>query len=234
MLINSIKRMFAPISQQSTQASLARKTWHSQSLNQYLNTALPSLQAPLSQLEFIAIDFETTGLCPQGDKVLSIGTVQLTLDDIELSTSSETFVNHAQYIKAETAQVNEITPNQLNGSIDAPQAFERLIDIIRGKVVIAHHASIERSFIEEHFKLQYGLPTLPCYFIDTLNIEKKFSFHGKKKLHTSYQLDDLRQHYRLPAYLSHSAASDALACGELFTVQCKKLQLQHHTLESIL
>lgn len=42
---------------------------------------------------------------------------------------------------------------------------------------------------------------------------------------SSFQLDDLRRCYHLPDYHSHSAASDALACAELFMVQSKKLDL---------
>ena len=46
-------------------------------LKEYLSIAAPSLNAKLTQLPIIAVDFETTGLNPLTDKILSVGTCTL-------------------------------------------------------------------------------------------------------------------------------------------------------------
>ncbi|TKF79717.1 hypothetical protein FCV67_27310 [Vibrio sp. F13] len=70
--------------------------------------------------------------------------------------------------------------------------------------------------------------------IDTLLLEKRFSYLGKNRGHASFQLDDLRQHYNLPDYQAHSAASDALGCAELFLAQVKRLKLCHRPLTDVI
>ena len=192
-------------------------------LKSYLKTPLPNLKARLCDLEMVAIDFETTGLNCNADHLLSIGMVPFTSSIIDVDRASEVFINHGQYVKAESAKVNELTPGMLESGISLDAAMEHFIKSIAGKVVVAHGAWIERSFIKTYLLETYQLTHFPCYFIDTLHIEKTWSFSGNHRIHKSYQLNDLRKHYGLPDYISHHAASDALSCAELFIVQCKKL-----------
>lgn len=214
---------------------LRKLDWDCESLNKYLDTPLPTYDAPLNTIPFVSLDFETTGLDPTQDKVVSIGLVDLTTNQIDCSTLNETFVRNELFIRPETAVVNEILPNHIiEQGVESDIAFKQILEIISGKVIIAHNAKIESSFLKAHLKNYYRLKSLPFLFVDTLNIEKKYSYHGKRKLHTSYQLNDLRAHYNLPDYHAHSAASDALACAELFLAQTYKLGLEQQPLHKLL
>ncbi len=214
---------------------LRQLSWNCESLKKYLDTPLPNYDALINTIPFVSLDFETTGLDPKRDKVVSFGLVDLTTNQIDCSTLEETFVRNEQFIRPETAVVNEILPNHIiENGVEANIAFKLLLEKISGKVIIAHNAKIEGSFLQAHLQNYYQLNTLPFLFIDTLNIEKKYSYHGKRKLHTSYQLNDLRSHYKLPDYHAHSAASDALACAELFLAQTYKLGLERQPLHKLL
>lgn len=184
---------------------------------------LPDNTQPLSQLHFVALDFETTGLNPSQDKILSMGMVDFTLQEIDIASSEEFYIRHSEFVRPETAKVNGLTPKALATGVAMDEAINRLMLRMRGKVVVAHNSCIEKLFIQAYFSSQYQLEELPLCFIDTLYIEQYFSYTGKSRAHSSYQLDDLRHHYHLPAYFSHSAASDALACAELLIVQSKKI-----------
>lgn len=221
----SWRRHSESLSQEKVRRNIHSNPNWSEQLQRYLETPQPELKHALNDIEFISLDFEATGLDFEKDKVLSIGIVNITLDGVDLSSSEEVFIKHGQFIKAETAQINEITPRQLVQGVELDTAMNLLLQRIKGKVIIAHSACIERQFIERYLSQRYNLSTFPCYFIDTLKIEKQFSYEGKSNHHTSYQLDDLRRHHNLPAYYSHSAVSDAVACAELFIVQIKKYGL---------
>lgn len=192
-------------------------------LKDYLLQPLPDDTQPLCQLHFVALDFETTGFDPVEDKILSIGMVDFTLQEIDIASSEELYIRHSEFIRPESAKVNGLTPKALAKGLAMDEAINRLMKRIRGKVVVAHSSSIEKLFIQAYFSSQFHLKQLPAYFIDTLYIEQNYSYAGKSRAHSSYQLDDLRHHYHLPEYLSHSAASDALACAELLIVQSKKI-----------
>nr|WP_239424301.1 3'-5' exonuclease [Vibrio galatheae] len=103
------------------------------------------------------------------------------------------------------------------------EGMDHLLERIRGKIILAHGCCIEKAFIDAYVASRYGTDELPAYYIDSLRVAKPLSYAGKSGAYISYQLDDLRRHYNLPGYLSHSAASDALACDELFLVQSKKM-----------
>jgi len=195
------------------------------SLKDYMAHPLVDLDTPLEQLEYLAIDFETTGLNSNKDRILSIGMVEFTVDHIDIASSNEIFIDNGEHIKAETAQVNGLTPRALSTGVSPQEGMEYLIKNAKGKVILAHGSNIEKSFIEAFCQQYYQLIVFPAYFIDTINIEKRFSYLGKTGGHRSYQLSDMRRHYRLPDYLEHSAASDAFACAELFLAQYKKLKL---------
>lgn len=222
-----IKRWFkwweSPLSpEQKRQAIQVVDAWPTV-LKDYLQQPLVNDTTILQDLSFVALDFETTGVNAQGDKILSIGIVDLTLEGIDIASSKEWYICHGQFIKPETAKINGLTPQDLAEGLPLDEGMNHLLRRITGKVILAHGCCIEKAFIHDYFSSRYQLENFPAYFIDTLQIEKQFSYAGKSGTHASYQLDDLRHYYRLPGYISHSAASDALACAELFLVQCKKL-----------
>ncbi len=85
--------------------------WRLGSLPQH---PIASVTSPLQQLEYVAIDFETSGLDFKHDQILSIGLVPFSFQQIELSTVDELFISHGQYITAKSASVNQLTPKHLS------------------------------------------------------------------------------------------------------------------------
>ncbi|MGR5542073.1 exonuclease domain-containing protein, partial [Vibrio campbellii] len=64
----------------------------------------------LNTQQFVALDFEMTGLEASQDKILSIGLVHLNCEEIDLSSSHEIYLDHGQFVKKESAEINEIVP----------------------------------------------------------------------------------------------------------------------------
>ncbi len=223
------KRWFGKSSaqcQETLRQSIVPNTLYSSTLKKYLQHPQPALSEGLTELQFVALDFEMSGLEAKKDKILSIGLVHLNCNEINLYSSHEIYLDHGAYVKKESAEVNEIVPQQLVNATKPKAALDELLAHLEGKVVVAHSACIERNFLNALMRTVNGLEHLPCHFIDTLQIEKKYSYAGSSKSHHSYQLNDLRRHYNLPDYYAHSAASDAFACAELFLVQLSKLKLK--------
>ncbi|NDJ58882.1 3'-5' exonuclease [Enterobacteriaceae bacterium 4M9] len=225
MLKHWLKYWKTPPTQEALRASIVPEPTWPHALKNYLQHPLPDESQPLSSQHFVALDFETTGLNANVDKILSIGMVDFTFESINIASSAEIYINHSEFIRAETAQINGLTPQALAQGLTITEGMNRLLENIQNKIVLAHGSGIEKAFIHAYFTSQYNIGSLPAYFIDTLQIEKQLSYAGKSGNHQSYQLDDLRRHYQLPGYLSHSATSDALACAELFLVQSKKLDM---------
>ncbi len=202
---------------------LKKRGLKGEGLEYYLQTPLPTGEELLKDVQFLALDFETTGVDIKQDHILSVGTVPLTINEISVAEAHEFYIDNARYIKANSASVNEITPQILRGAYSIEQAMDILLGDLAGKVLVVHGAWIEKAFINRFFERYFHLSTFPYYVVDTLQLEKRLSYAGRTDPTKSLQLDELRAAYNLPPYRAHSAASDALACAELFSVQYRKL-----------
>ncbi|MGL1344595.1 exonuclease domain-containing protein, partial [Vibrio parahaemolyticus] len=76
----------------------------------YLQRPLGDDSTTLKDLSFVALDFENTGVDAQGDKILSIGVVDQTLDRNYIATSKKWYIFQGQIIKTQTAKNNCLTP----------------------------------------------------------------------------------------------------------------------------
>lgn len=228
MMLGALKGWFASGEQKRLQRHkmLAERHWPA-GLEYYFSQPLPSSEAMVYQLDMLAFDFETSGVDAEGDQILSMGWVGMTMDQIDIAASEELFVCHPQFVTADSAVINHITPDTLSQGLALDDAMDRLFYQLAGKIALVHGACIERAFIEQYMRQRFDIDDFPCVWIDTLQIEKQRSYAGQTDSGASFQLEDVRRRYGLPQYHAHSAAVDALATAELFTAQIKSLFKSH-------
>ncbi|MFV0576696.1 MAG: exonuclease domain-containing protein [Vibrio sp.] len=222
-MLKAIKKYFHPIvriEKQRQECVIPANA--SVELIKLLETPLPSPDLNLKEVEFLVLDFETTGLNPEQDSLLSIGNIQMLHNQIDMDTAAHCFVDANQKIKAESAVINHITPQMLIEGDQLDAAMNRLFDKMAGKVVMAHGSVIERSFIHAYLNRRYGMQELPIIWLDTLKIEKYCTFHHKSTA-LELQLNDVRSRYFLPVYNAHNALVDAISTAELFLAQKSKI-----------
>lgn len=182
----------------------------------------PELAADLTRLNYLAIDFETSGLNPMIDHILSAAAVPIDHLTLKLSGSWHQFVAD-QTVKRDTAVINHIVPQMLQSAVALEQVMSTLFALMRGRIVIAHGSSIEQRFIHHYLAMHYKMPFFPLLWLDTLKIERSFITTHSQTINPNYQLATVRRHYHLPEYVAHNALSDAIAAGELFLAQLIRL-----------
>ncbi|WP_022941339.1 3'-5' exonuclease [Psychromonas hadalis] len=186
-----------------------------------LSAPLPDIDADLYQLDYIALDFETTGFEPENDYLLSVGYLPMEAQKLLLDRAVETFVKSSEKIKAETAVINHITPEMLEKGAPLHDVMEVLITALTGKVIIAHGCMIEKRFLDYYLQKHFKLPPLPLLWVDTLCIEKSLSIHHGNHKSADFRLSSVRARHGLPEYPAHGALVDALATGELYLALLK-------------
>lgn len=197
-------------------------------LKQFYQQGMIAADTPLSDVEFVALDFETTGLNTRSDSIVSIGVVPFTLQRIHLPEAKHWLVNPHQEIPDETVIVHGITESRLAGKPDLLTILPKLLAIMAGKVVVAHHIPIERNFLNQAIKERVEEE---CLFpmIDTMAIENQLCRKGWRDFwlrltgrpRVSIRLANSRIRYGLPVYRAHHAETDALATAELFQAQVR-------------
>ena len=187
-----------------------------------LSAPLPELDSDLFKLDYIALDFETTGFHPEQDHLLSVGYLPLSNQQLIISEAVETFIKSSEKVKPETAVINHIVPEMLEKGSPLHEVMDTFFGALKGKVLIAHGCSIERRFIDYYIAKHYQLPPLPLLWVDTLTIEKSLTMHKGNQKSSDFRLASTRARHGLPEYSAHGALIDALATGELYLALLKK------------
>ncbi|MGL5109758.1 MAG: 3'-5' exonuclease [Vibrio ordalii] len=185
---------------------------------------------PLNEIEFVALDFETTGLSAQQDDIITIGLVPFTLNRIYLNRAKHWVVRPRKALKEDSVVIHGITHNDILDAPDLTEVQESVLKALSGKIVVVHYRHIERSFLNQALKVRLG-EGIEFPVIDTLQLETEIQrrlygglwnkLSGKKP--QSVRLGQARSRYGLPAYTPHHALVDAIATAELF-----QAQVAHH------
>jgi len=188
-------------------------------LRQYLGKPLPHKRNQVNEIEFLALDFETTGINPADEAILSIGATLIKNGRVALSENQHFIVQVNRPLSEESVAIHKITDDRMHAGIHLHEALEYLMPAMAGRVLLVHHAFIERNFLLRACQQIYGVKP-PLMIVDTLAIEKRKAGRSSKPLVANQlRLFNLRNQYNLPRYNAHIALEDALATAELFLAQ---------------
>ncbi|MGB5446141.1 MAG: 3'-5' exonuclease [Psychromonas sp.] len=201
---------------------------HDLRLQKFYNSGTYDDDTPLSEIDFVALDFETTGLDPAKNSIISIGLVPFNLQRIFCGKAKEWYINPQDNLQENTIIIHGITHSDLKGAPDLRRVLDQLLDELAGKVVVVHYRRIERDFLDRNLRalINEGI-IFPI--VDTMQIEAKLQrttslkflnwLTGKRP--QSIRLANSRSRYNLPAYPPHDALTDAIATAELLQAQIK-------------
>jgi DNA polymerase-3 subunit epsilon len=186
-------------------------------LASYLQQPLPCTTAASESIEYLALDFETTGLKPSEDRIVSMGWVVIRNEGIQLSDAQHLLIRPDSALTEDSVTVHGITDAYAESGMSERDALDALLDALEGRVLLAHHAEIEEGFLRTACQRQYR-SALPFLTIDTLQLSKRVLARNTEGPFApgALRLFNLRERYGLPRYRPHSALEDALSAAELF------------------
>jgi DNA polymerase III subunit epsilon len=211
---------------QTIRLALARRSCELPVQRQLLEHALPARSARVSDMEMIALDFETTGLDTKRDRIIAAGWVLIRGDRIVMATARELRVrDESPDGVGQSAVVHGILDSDLDDAEGNEAMIEQLLPELAGRAIVAHAASIERGFLASLLR-RLGGTSLPNPFICTMTLERHLiegSGGTVHELQGDLTLDACRTRRGLPDHQRHSAGADALATAELFLAQVAQL-----------
>jgi DNA polymerase-3 subunit epsilon len=162
-------------------------------MQRYLEQPLADSALPWNEVDIVALDFETTGLDPATEQILSYGMVDVHAGVIQLSSASHELVKAEKSIPESSAVIHHITDDQASNGRD-----------------------IEQGFLDAACQRLYGSPFI-IPIIDTLALGHRMLVRRNHALNTNaLRLFNLRDMYKLPVYRAHNALNDAMTTAELF------------------
>lgn len=188
-------------------------------LADYLSRPFPKLTTDCRQLDYLALDLETTGLNPRNDQILSFGYVTLHGMRIDLATAVHQIVLYQQQVPEKSVVIHRLTDDMLAKGTPLETIVASFLQQLTGKVLLAHHAEIEFRFLDAFCRKTYHqgflAPVIDTQWLARRTLERRHQPFSPRDL----RLSRLRQHYHLPRYRAHHALSDAIAAAELFMAQ---------------
>ncbi|WP_051013842.1 exonuclease domain-containing protein [Pararhodospirillum photometricum] len=192
-------------------------------LRTYYRTPIGDGDLPWTAVEYLALDIEATGLDADTDEILSIGYVPIVEGRIRLAGAGYHLVRPRRPVPEETAVLHGILDGHLETAPRLGSVMPLVLRALAGRVVVAHHARLERFFLSRACRRLYGQP-LELSFVDTLELEYQALIRaGHPVERGALRLAAARARRGLPRYKAHNALTDAVAAAELLLAQAEGL-----------
>lgn len=188
-------------------------------LRDYYNIPFPDKNADWRQVDYLALDFETTGLDEKKDEILSIGYTSINGSCMRLADATHILTRPSGVIPGESAVIHGIMDDKAANAEALEDVLPILLNALAGKAMLAHYAAIEYHFLSNACKRIYGYPFIGPV-VDTLAAEVLILRNREIPIQSGdLRLANVRKRYGLPRYRAHNALIDAISAGELFLAQ---------------
>ena len=187
-------------------------------VNDVVNVVRGSQDEPFTG-EFICFDLETTGLSPDSDRITEIGAVLV--KDGKIVDSYNTFVNCNVPIPKKITELTGIDNSMLTDAPSEEEAIKSFINFCGGRILVAHKASFDTSFIMSACK-RLGIDYKFTSF-DTLALSRVI-LTGIENC----KLDTVAKFLRLPEFNHHRACDDANILGQIFIQLLNRLSSDYN------
>lgn len=194
------------------------------SLNKERRQIESGADLPLSELEVVVVDLETTGFSPDhGDAIISIGAVAMKGEQLLLGDSFYTLVKPDRSIPPHVRSLTGISDEMVQDAPELLPAISRFFRFVGDRPLVAHHSRHEREFFRASLWKTSRRP-FTHRMLDTMLLIRLLS-----KPIGNGSLDALCALHDIPISRRHHAYCDAVAAGTLWGKYLAKAQAAGYT-----
>ncbi|HEY5719822.1 MAG TPA: exonuclease domain-containing protein [Gammaproteobacteria bacterium] len=174
-------------------------------------------------VEYLVLDFETTGVDAGSAEILSAGYLLIRAGAIHLDSARHRLVRPQGALTAATVVIHGITHDRSAEGEALAAVVDELLAALAGRVLVGHHVATELAFLSAACRAVHGTGFAgPA--IDTLELEARcWRRRQARPRRGELRLGGARARRGLPRYRAHDALVDALATAELFLAQAHEL-----------
>jgi len=202
---------------------IARAVVMVQGLARELDGSTPWMRAPLA-----VVDFETTGLDPEQDRVLEVGLVLL--DRGQLTGRHNFLVNPGIPVPEEARKVHGITDEELSSAPSFEDVANEVLGLLAGRVPVAYNADFDRKFLVAEFgRIGSALAEEPPPALrqDVIWIDPLVWVREMQKYEKGKRLVDVCARLGIPLETAHRASGDAEATSRVLLALGKDMPVTY-------
>ena len=148
---------------------------------------------------YCVLDLETTGLSAKTEKITEIGIMKVRNGEV-LEEFCE-FVNPEKPIPQRVQEITNITDDMLKDAPTIEEIFPKVLEFIKGTVLVAHNATFDIGFLKTVAKdLGYEFDYT---YVDTLPLARKLYPELKK-----HKLGKIAEYLKIKVEVAHRALDD--------------------------
>ena len=164
---------------------------------------------------YCVLDLETTGFSPKTEKITEIGIMKIKNGEV-LEEFCE-FVNPKKPIPERVIEVTHITDDMVKDAPTIDVIFPRVLEFIKGSVLVAHNASFDMGFLKYVAKeLGYEFDFT---YVDTLPLARKLFSELPK-----HKLGKIAEHLKIKVEVAHRALDDVDTTVKVLNVMMEMLK----------
>jgi len=169
---------------------------------------------------YTAFDTETTGLSRHTERVIEIGAVKFSKDNVIAEYNA--LIYPEKNMSPQVIRIHGISDEMLAGKPLFKEIADEFLDFITGTTLVAHNAQFDIGFINKELELagMNGLKNARTT-IDTLYLSRRFFPETEK-----HSLQFLADFLKIPSGTAHRATDDARVCMELFRKCISRAELK--------
>lgn len=168
--------------------------------------------------EFVALDFESTGMNPARDEVIQVGLVPLRGERVLLEGAWASWVRPTKPFQSDSVAIHGLSAERLQDAPAVAEVRTALSEHLGQRVLIAHYAELERGFLK-----RWGIK--PPQTVDTLMLALALDGQTTQTARRdAYTLTALANRFGVTVYGEHDALADALITAQVFLVIATELE----------
>ena len=107
---------------------------------------------PITDVRYVVVDTELTGLDEKRDSIVSIGAVRMTGGKINIGDTFYRLVSPRTELTAASVVIHEIMPSDVAASPAIGPVLEEFLDFCGESVLVGHFISIDLAFLNREMK----------------------------------------------------------------------------------
>lgn len=193
-------------------------------LEHYRASAAVPGATPWRQAPFVVVDLETTGLNARRHEIISFAAVPIVHARVQPGLVTALLVRPERPSDAAATRIHGLRPADLASAPSLGEALPTIAAALAGRVLVAHAAWIERTFLVPALATE-GLK-LRGPVLDTMALGRHvLRLRGLPPSQAS-ELSDLARMLGLPVHRPHHADGDALTTAQVFLAIATALEAE--------
>ncbi|ETT30158.1 hypothetical protein C162_33153 [Paenibacillus sp. FSL R7-269] len=185
------------------------------------------LHTPLSELETVIFDLETTGFSHQGgDEIMSIGAIRVVGEEIKSEECFYTLVNCGATIPDNITRLTGISAEMTSSAPPLMDGLHNFMSFVGQRVLVAHGSAHDKAFLNAAL-WKTSKVQLTHRVLDTMMLARWLEPHR-----SNYTLDELLAIHGIPIEGRHHALEDAKMTAKLWVAYIRQI-LQKNQVDTL-